>query len=224
MIKAYFTMKSSEYFLKGQPAKDRVFEYLEGAIKGITDFDKVPDVYLLALSRYYASLPVLDGDRLKTCRAAVGYLMSGGMVFSWFRDLGKWIPMPDSVMEQVMVEYQGDRNSTPALQVRVLPEEEEYHWEEMRRVYPGIFVRQKVLFEGEILEYRVFEKKEEKLTLVKEGSLSWEPDGEKKEGSRFASLNELGLCVALKEEGALREKMKSYVEDSVVMEELFQVI
>ena len=104
------------------------------------------------------------------------------------------------------------------------PEEEEYHWEEMRRVYPGIFVRQKVLFEGEILEYRVYEKKEETLTLVKEGSLSWEPDGQKKEGSRFVSLNEIGLCLALKEEGALKEKMRSYVEDSVVMEELFQVM
>ncbi len=224
LVKAYFTMKSSEYFLKGCPTKDRVFEYLEGAIEGITDFDKVPVVYLLALSRYYATLPVLEGHRLKMCQAAVGYLMSEGMVFSWFRDLGKWIPMPDSIMEQVMVEYQGDRNSTPALQVRILPEEEEYHWEEMRRVYPDIFVRQKVLFEGEILEYRVYEKKEETLTLVKEGSLSWEPDGQKKEGSRFVSLNEIGLCLALKEEGALKEKMRCYVEDSVVMEELFQVM
>ena len=77
---------------------------------------------------------------------------------------------------------------------------------------------------GEILEYRVYEKKEETLTLVKEGSLSWEPDGQKKEGSRFVSLNEIGLCLALKEEGALKEKMRCYVEDSVVMEELFQVM
>lgn len=224
LVKAYFTMKSSEYFLKGQPARDRVFEYLEKAMKGITDLDKVPTVYLLALSRYYSTLPVLEGHRLKLCRAAVEYLLSKGMVFSWFRELGKWIPMPDSIMEQVMVEYQGERSSTPALQVRVLPEEEEYHWEEMRRVYPGIFIRQKVLFEGEIMEYRVYEKKEDKLTLAKEGSISWEPDGQKKEGSRFTALNEMGLCLAVKEEGALKEKMRKYVEDSVVMEELFQVM
>ena len=101
-------------------------------------------------------------------------------------------------MEQVTVEYQGDRDARPALQVRILPEEEEYHWEEMRRVYPGIFIRQKVLFEGEILEYRIYEKKEEKLTLLKEGSLTWEPGQEKIKGSRFAALNEMGLCLALR--------------------------
>ncbi len=224
LVKAYFTMKSSEYFLKGQPAKDRVFEYLEGAVQGIKDLDKVPTVYLLALSRYYSTLSLLEGDRQKLCAAIVEQLLAEERVFSWFKDLGKWVPMPDSVMEQVIVEYQGSRDEKPALQVRILPEEEEYHWEEMRRVYSGIFVRQKVLFEGEILEYRVYEKQEEKLTLVREGSVSWEPDGEKQEGSRFSALNEMGLCLALKEEEALKGKMLKYIEDSAVMEELFQVM
>lgn len=224
LVKAYFTMKSSEYFLKGQPARERVFEYLEGAIRGISDLDKVPTVYLLALSRYYSTLLVLEGDRRELCRAITDHLLAEDRVFSWFKDLGKWVPMPDSVMEQVIVEYQGSRNTKPALQVRILPEEEAYHWEEMRSVYSGIFVRQKVLFEGEILEYRIYEKQEEKLTLVKEGSLSWEPDGEKKEGSRFAALNDMGLCLALKEEEALKGKMLKYIEDSAVMEELFQVM
>ena len=141
-----------------------------------------------------------------------------------YKELGRWVPMPDSIMDQVIIEYQGSRDARPALQIRILPEEEEYHWEEMRRVYPGIFIRQKVLFEGEILEYRVYEKNEEKLTLAREGSLFWEPGREKAEGSRFAALNEMGLCLTLKEEAALKEKMKRYVEDSVVMEELFRVM
>lgn len=224
LVKAYFTMKSSEYFLKGQPAKDQVFAYLEEAIQGVSDFDKVPTVYLLALSRYYASLPVLEGERKELCQTIVRHLLAEGRVFSWFKELGKWISMPDSVMEQVIVEYQGSRDSRPALQIRILPEEEEYHWEEMRRVYPGIFIRQKVLFEGEILEYRIYEKREENLMLAKEGSLSWEPGQEKKQESRFAALNEMGLCLAVKEEASLKEKMRRYVEDSAMMEELFQVM
>lgn len=224
LVKAYFTMKSSEYFLKGEPAGDRVFAYLEGAIQGITDYDKIPIVYLLALARYYSTLPVLEGERKELCQAITGHLLAEGMIFSWFKELGRWVPMPDSIMDQVIIEYQGSRDARPALQIRILPEEEEYHWEEMRRVYPGIFIRQKVLFEGEILEYRVYEKNEEKLTLAREGSLFWEPGREKAEGSRFAALNEMGLCLTLKEEAALKEKMKRYVEDSVVMEELFRVM
>ncbi len=224
LVKAYFTMKSSEYFLKGEATGDRVFAYLEGALRGITDFDKIPIVYLLALSRHYSTLPVLEEEQQKLCQAMTSHLLAEGSMFSWFKALGKWVPMPDSVMEQVTVEYQGSRDAKPALQLRILPEEEEYHWEEMRRVYPGIFIRQKVLFEGEILEYRIYEKREEKLTLAKEGSLSWEPEREKIKGSRFAALNEMGLCLALKEENTLKEKMKKYAEDSAAMEEVFRLI
>ncbi len=224
LVKAYFTMKSSEYFMKGEAAGSRVFAYLESAIRGITDFDKIPTVYLLALSRHYSALPALEEGQRELCQAITSHLLAEGRVFSWFKDLGRWVPMPDSVMEQVTVEYQGDRDARPALQVRILPEEEEYHWEEMRRVYPGIFIRQKVLFEGEILEYRIYEKKEEKLTLLKEGSLTWEPGQEKIKGSRFAALNEMGLCLALKEENTLKEKMLKYARDSAAMEELFRLM
>lgn len=98
------------------------------------------------------------------------------------------------------------------------------HWE-----IAGIVSRQPLPtypegFPEEVLEYRVYEKQEEKLTLVREGSVSWEPDGEKQEGSRFSALNEMGLCLALKEEEALKGKMLKYIEDSAVMEELFQVM
>ena len=118
------------------------------------------------------------------------------------------------------MEYKGSRDASPRLLVRVLPEEEEYHGETMRRVYPGIFVHQKVLFDGEIMEYQIYESRDGKQVLVKEGSVASEPDDKKGKNSRFAALNEMGLCLTLKE-GTLGDKMKKYVTDSAMMEELF---
>lgn len=43
------------------------------------------------------------------------------------------------------------------LMVRVLPDEEEFHEEELKPVYKGIYVRQKLLFEGEVMEYTISE-------------------------------------------------------------------
>ncbi|MCI8866143.1 MAG: hypothetical protein HFG60_12910 [Lachnospiraceae bacterium] len=221
LVKAYFTMKSADYFLKGRITRDRVFTYLEGVVRDFPDWQRMPTIYLLALARYYAGLPVLGEGQKKLCQVMVDHLLSQGLTFSWFRDLGKWVSVPDSIMNQVMVEYHGSRDVKPELQVRILPDEEEYHWEEMRPVCLGIFVRQKVLFEGEILEYQIFERRDGEPVLTGEGSLSWEPGPRRDRGSRFSALNEMGLCLSLKEEPALREKMKKYVTDNVAMEELF---
>ena len=82
-------------------------------------------------------------------------------------------------------------------------------------------MHQKVLFEGELLEYQVYDRKDGKRVLVDEGSISCDIEMTSSAGNRFASLNEMGLCLSLKEEGTLKDKMKKYLTDSAVMEELF---
>ena len=224
LVKAYFTVKSVEYFLKERPAAERVFAYLEGLVQRTEDKYRIPTIYLLALTKYYSALKELNDRQKELCRAMADILIEEGRIFAWFKDLGKLIPMPDSIMDQVVIEYHGDRQLRPELWIRILPEEEEYSCESMRRVYPGIYVRQKVLFEGEILEYQIYETRREDRELKKEGSISCDPDAKRPEGSRFAALNEMGLCLSLKEEEALKEKMKKYVTDSAAMEELFPLM
>jgi len=224
IVRAYFTMKSADYFLKERPTGERVFAYLESAVRGIEDKGRIPTIYLLALTKYYSTLKALDEERQKLCAVMVELLMSEGRIFAYYHDLGRLISMPDSVMDRVIIEYRGGRQSGPELQIRILPEEEDYYCDEMRKVYPGIFVRQKVLFEGEILEYRIYEEDDGKQELMAEGSLSGETERKAKEGSRFAALNEMGLCLSLNEEGKLKEKMRKYLTGSAVMEELFPLM
>lgn len=220
IVKAYFTLKSVDYFMEDKPTGDKVFAWLEGALHSTRDMSRVPTIYLLALTRYYAELPALDEERVLLCRGMVDLLLAEGRVFPYFRTLGRLISMPDAIMDKVTVEYKGSKDASPELMVRVLPEEEQYHNETMRRVYPGIFVRQKVLFDGELMEYQVYENHGEKRVLVKEGSISSEPDDSRAKNSRFVALNEMGLCLSLKE-GTIKDKMKKYVTDSAMMEELF---
>ena len=124
----------------------------------------------------------------------------------------------------MILEFRGGREYRPELEVRILPEEEEFQADELIKVYPGIYARQKVLFEGEILEYRIYQRDGENRKLVKEGSISCAAEYSREEESRFAALNEMSLCLSLKEETALQEKMKKYVTDSALMEELFGLI
>ncbi len=224
ILRAYFTMKSADYFLRGRATGERVFTYLESAVHGIEDKNRIPTIYLLALTKYYSTLEVLDQERRSLCKVMVELLLEEGRVFAYFHDLGRLIPMPDSIMERVTIEYRGGRDAWPELEVCILPDDEDYIGDEMRKVYPGIYVRQKVLFEGEILEFRVYETKDGVRKLMAEGSISRDSEQKVQTQSRFTALNEMGLCLSLNEEITLKEKMKKYLTDSAMMEELFPLM
>lgn len=224
VVRAYFTLKSADYFLKDRVTDDKVFTWLEGALQGAGDKGRLPTIYLLALTKYYAGQKALTEGQQDLCEGIVTLLLSEGRIFAHFKQLARLIPVPEVLNEQVIVEYKGNRDAKPELQVRILPEEENYHYEEFRRVYPGVFVCPQVLFDGEILEYQVYQVYGEERLLVKADSISRSPVAKEKENSRYRLLNEMGLCLSLKEEVALKDKMKKYLTDSAMMEELFHLM
>ena len=109
----------------------------------------------------------------------------------------------------------------PYLRLRILPEEEEYHYEEMRPIYKGIYIREKVLFEGELMEYQIEEERDGERKIAAEGSISCKEVVTRAPGNRFACLNEMSLSLELKNETALREKMEEYLKKDAAVAALF---
>lgn len=224
IVRAYFTIKSSEYFLHDVPAMDRVFSYLEGLLQNAIEKGSVSTIYLLALSKYYSGLPKLQEDQKKLCQIIVDQLLEDGMIFPYFKLLGEQIRIPEDIMDKAMFQYVGQKDAKVELQIRILPQEERFHRDDIRRVYQGIFVKQKVLFEGEIMEYEIYEQRGDERVLVKEGSISCDVRDSKDKNSRFRLLNQMSLCLNVKEEEGLREAMVEYVQKNAAVEELFQLM
>ena len=224
IVKAYFSVKSAEYFMRGAPSDDKVFSYLEGALHGTIEKDKVPTIYLLALSKYYSTLPKLNEEQKKLCETIMNIILSEGLVFAYFKDLAKHIAVPEDIMDKGIVQYCGRKDSKVELMVRILPDEEDYHPEEMKRVYQGIFIKQKILFEGEIMEYQIYECRDGERTLAEEGSVECDMSAFPKTASRFSCLNDMGLCLSLKEEESLKKKMQEYLVKNATAEELFSLM
>ena len=156
------------------------------------------------------------------------FLLDAGMVFPYFKRLGNFIQIPREILDKVMIQYKGDRTSRVVLRVRILPDEKEFHSEEMYRVYQGIFVMGKVLFDGEILEYQVYEYKNGKSVLMAQGKkqcqrISGQPDEDAGTDSRFACLNDMGMCLANGEEAGLKKKMQEYLIKNATVDELFSL-
>lgn len=221
IVKAYFTMKSAEYFLHEVPVDNQIFSFLEGMIHQASEKDKLSTIYLLALTKYYSGLTELDEEQRTLCQAMVDILLDEGMVFPYFKDLGHHVRIPEYVLDKAIILYCGQKDSKVDLQIRILPDDEEFHSDEMRRVYLGIFIMRKILFEGETLEYRIYEWKDGGRQLVKEGTAACDLSLSHSEGNRYSSLNEMALCLRLKEEAGLKNNMRNYLMKTALAEELF---
>ncbi len=224
IVKAYFTIKSAEYFLHDIPASDKVFDYLEGVIKNTKEKEKLSTIYLLALSKYYSGLPKLEEEQKQLCQFIVDQLLEEGMVFPYFKQLSGKIQIPEEILDQGILQYIGHEDSKIELQIRILPNEEEFHRDDMRRVYQGVFIKQKILFEGEIMEYEIYEQKNNEKVLVKEGSIACDIREDRDKSGRFSLLNQMSLCLSLKEEQRLKETMEEYIQKNATVEKLFQLL
>ncbi len=221
VVKAYFTQKSVQYFLEEKDMDQRVFEYLKQAVGNAFDKDRMPTIYLLALTRYFSTLDKVEEGDVELLKTMTSLLLEEGLVFPYTRELSKHIPVPEDIMDKAMVEYRGRKDAHPELQVRILPEETGFHSEDIRRVYQGIFVKQKVLFEGEIMEYRIYDYLDGHRRLAAEGQVECDHKLEGKENSRFACLNEMGAAIKDRDDSRLLNAMEDYLKKSAALGRLF---
>ncbi len=223
IVKAYFTVKCTACFFDETETKSQVFQYLEGLVKGTSDRSRIPTIYLLSLTKYYSEQKELTAEEKSLCQEIVDFLLESDLVFPYFKRLSRFAKIPEDIMDKVMIQYKGDKDSRVILRVRVLPDEEDFHSEEMRRVYQGIFVMQKVLFKGETLEYRIYEYQNGKAVLAAQGKKKCQEIYDQGKDSRFACLNEMGLCLGKGQEAALKKKMQEYLIKNATVEELFSL-
>lgn len=224
LVKAYFTIKCVGYFLNNKIPGDKVFAYLEGAVNSSSEIRKVPEIYLLALTKFYSGLPSLNEEQAALCKRVMAFLTDQGMIFAYFKKLASYADIPGDIMDKEIIEYHGSPYGRPILRVRILPDEEIFTEEELRMVYKGIYIRQKLLFEGEILEYEVYEEEDGVLTKKAEGELSCAevPVGDKR--NRFSCLNAMTLHLQTKDDRKLKETMTKYVTDNLAVEKLFPLV
>ena len=143
--------------------------------------------------------------------------------YTYMKQLEGLVSVPEDIMDKTMIEYRGDKNRQPWIEMRILPQEEHFTREEMRRVYQGIYIKEMTLFKGETLEYQIYERGEKGAVLVKEGRMACDLKIDGRENSRFACLNQMSEAMAKKDAEGLLEAMEDYVKKSMALGILFPV-
>lgn len=218
--RAYLSRKSACYFLMEKRTGEACFRELYELVHQENFKDRLPLIYLLALSRFMSEQKQLRAEEKLELQEMMNVLLEKRMIFAYTVRLKKFIPLPDYVTDRSYIEYHGASEEKPQLYVRICPDEAEFHEEEIERVYQNIYVKPLILFAGEKAEYRVCPVGSSKPVFF--GTLS--ADGTVNPYSRGDSYDILNEMSALSEgagEEELRRTMLHYARNEAVIERLF---
>lgn len=221
IVRAYFTMKCAEYFLNDRETDSDIFGLIEKTFSGSIETGKAPVIWMLALTKYYATLNELSGDRKKLAEDLLESLLDMKLVFPYYKSLARFISVPGDITDKAIIEFHGDRDSRMEIRSRILPDRPDYRSEEMKRMYLGIFVRQMVLFSGETWEYEIYDITEGTPVFRTRGSVESDAADAGKERSRYGCLNNLTIRLRAGDEKGIREGMEQFTEQEETAERLF---
>ncbi len=219
LIRAYITKRAIDYFIYGQKISEDVFKDIFGIISDERYKDKVPMIYLLAMSKHMSEVKKLTGDEKLVLQDVIDILIRNKMVFQYTRTLSDVVRIPDSVMDKYYIEYHGDKTIRPSLYMRILPDERDFEEEEISRVYQNIYVRPVTLFSRERAEYQIYDETKGD-DIVQSGTIKADNNIRLK-GDTFDILNEMSELLGQEGDRELRELMLRYVKNESVIEELF---
>ncbi|MDO4296020.1 MAG: DUF5717 family protein [bacterium] len=223
LVKAYFTSKCMDYFMNETEVPSKIFLYLESMVRKILYRAKIPDIYQLALTRHYSEQESLSQEQARLCASMVQNLLTQRKVFPYFQKLTKWAEIPDDLMDKTIMEYHGKPNVRPVVLLRLLPDESNFHAETMRHMYRGIYIKEKILFADETMEYKVAEETMGTLKIVTEGSIESQRFPADGVINRITCINEICRSLPEDEEEKAKEKMQEYERTTAMARMLFEL-
>lgn len=245
LCRAYVNLKSYEYFVKGLPVAESVFQYIEREYQYLKRRERLAEqeeVCRLALLQRYAKSVELTPEQRRRAGDMLEEFSAKGMRFAFWHGFDKALLAPYQMEGRVFVEYACHPESVVNIYYRIRGREAAYTKETVKNYFEGIFVREFTLFYGEELECYLEEelhgetKKSDRriLKAVTESESSEEKGAAalklpgRAEGmsslSRYESLNRISKAQMQGDEKALQEELESYLMLEYLTKEVFTLV
>ncbi|MBE5938920.1 MAG: hypothetical protein E7266_00860 [Lachnospiraceae bacterium] len=222
--KAYLISKSYDYFVRDVVVAESIFSYIGKELERDED---LTDICKMAYVKYYSEKENPSEEVLENVKRIIEYLCSKNIIFQCYKKYGKYIKLPYIVEDKTILEYK----TNPDAKVFVnyvfengAYEQKSYTVEEMRCVYPGVFIFEATLFYGESLNYYITEQIDDKSMITESQTLVTEGRTIGENPSRYGMLNDLMICQELHEESTVTEISENYLLYKVLTEELFNLL
>ncbi|MCI8466281.1 MAG: hypothetical protein HFI63_10610 [Lachnospiraceae bacterium] len=220
LVRAYLVVKSSRYFEESEPFDRDVIGYIEVQAEQYEVRDNLPEICMLALTKYYSMAERLTEKQAALCQSIIDELFAKKIVFGYYKYLGRFIELPRDLMGKTAIEYQGRRNQSVWIHQRLLPGDGEVVVETMPHMFGGYFVKLVSLFYGETMEYEIYDGGDEP---VMQGTAVYSGDGTAPPGSRVGRLDGI-LRVQAFDDDTLKKRMEAYAVRDEMTERLFECL
>ena len=215
---AYTSYCSHLYFLDGKLMPELLYTIIESRFRKA---QLLNDVCCLALLKYYSTLQTLTPDQYRIADELLGEYTIHKMNFAFYRQLPQALVDKYHLYDKVFLEYRTLPGSHVVLHYSF--DGEELTAEDMPEIYPGIYVRQFVMFFGDMVNYYITEETDNRILTTESNRIL--PDQGYQGGSRrYDRLNEMLMSRVLKEDDLLLEEMRNYKQKEHATEQLFVIL
>ncbi len=225
IVNAYLSFDAYEYFVKERLINEsRLLYYLDKYIKG----KDVNEICVLALTKYLteANKQRSEKENIFLEQVFIEYF-SKGLLLPMFSNIPEIRDKNFGVEDKSFVEYRCNPGSKVVIHY-VLESDKgdmnQYRKEEMKQLGYGIFIKEFVLFYGEILQYYITEEKNGTEHLTESGKLSKSDIAGNNAETRYTQLNDLAISKTLQDYETLRTLAKEYSQKSYVTRKMFRLI
>ena len=203
-------------------------KYINEAIDDLDEFDasfifrqynrsdKLNDACKIALMKHLCFMDNLKENELNILDSLVREYVVKNVYFSFFKNMDRQLIIKYHLYDKQFAEYHGNANER--INIIYKKNEDDIQFEEMLEMYPGIYVKQFVLFFGDNIYYEVHRLDEE--DVLKKDVLVYNDiinDG----NSRYDRINKMQSDLLYNEEKDLLEEMKEYQGLDYVTKQLF---
>ena len=178
--------------------------------------DKLNDACKIALMKHLCFEERLKENELNILDNLVREYVVKNVYFSFFKNMDRQLIIKYHLYDKQFAEYHGNANER--INIIFKKNEEDIMYEEMLEMYPGIYVKQFVLFFGDNIYYEVHRLDEEE--ILKKDVLVYN-DIINEGNSRYDRINKMQSDLLYNEEKDLLEQMKEYQGLDYVTKQLF---
>lgn len=219
--KAFIINQSYEYFVKQKITDDSVMNRLYHMF---AEGEELPDICKLALLKGISEREEKMKEYEKVLKPLVQEMLQKRIYFEFLKKYPYELQEEVFLWDKTLLEYR--ENPEGITKIHYIQEEaleDEYRTELFRRIYPGVEIKEFILFFGEVLQYYLTGPGQKGEDVIESGRLMRSEAPVSRGESRYDLLNDMLISHAMRDETTLQVLIDKYLKEDYITECLFSV-
>lgn len=219
LIKAYLSCTAFRYFTRDCEVPEEVFELIRN------EAEEDNSVCCLAMLKRYAEQEELTPLQVQYAESGMRLFAEKGMIFPFFTQFEGKASLPPCMADKLYVEYR--TNPERKVSISYLYDNEDsgrFVCEEMTHVGYGVFVKEFILFYGEVLQYYITEEKDGNRIITESFYRKIDEVKVHDETTKYGQINLILTAQDMKDEKTAMDMLENYFRMEYTMNRLFEPI